>query len=130
MTMHVASEGHIWRLGDSFLVEAFFKTTSRRLEHGHPGERFPLLLALSSAAVPAWQVPRLREELSTVQSELSQLHPRWLVWEFAPPAPRRPWNIGLPNLSQCFVDSGLSLFAMFDLALAYAIEHRQPVKIF
>ena len=125
---YVAAEGHIWKLGDSFLVEAFFATVSGQLERGNPGGRFPTLGRLATRRVA--DAPRLRRELAEVKEEFQRLSPRFLVWSFAGPAPRRPWTLGRDNLALCFVsDDGPDLFLALELAAGYAVKHGQFVEI-
>jgi 2,3-bisphosphoglycerate-dependent phosphoglycerate mutase len=122
-------------IGTSDFLNAFFSTVVTRLEGGHWGTRYPILMnRLYMGEVSALELHALKAELAHVREGLKCFGPEQVVWDFADPTKQPPWGSAISSdirsLSEYFWTSdGKQLFDVLSDAIHDALSETKPLTI-
>ena len=122
-------------IGAPDFLNAFFSTISKNLEPEGWGSRFPsLLIDLYQGKLGNADVPRAQRELLDARSELQDLPPSKVVWDYSNPQIEPPWgkyiSSHISNMSEYFVTStGRNVFDVIYECFEDALIHGDDVSI-
>ncbi len=126
---------HMYTIGTTDFLYAFFSTVCRRLENCKWGSRFPYLMnELYQGVLPAEHLAAGAKELAQIKQALAQFTPEQVIWDIDDRSLTPPWgdNISedITDLSNYFVTSeGKDFLTVFASALDKAQERNAPLKI-
>lgn len=126
---------HMYPIGTSDFLHAFFSTVCGRLENGKWGSRYPYLMnELYQGMLSAEHLEAGAEELAQIKQALARFAPNQVIWNIEDLSLTPPWgdNISgdITDLSNYFVTSeGNNFFTVFSAALSKAQALGAPLKI-
>jgi 2,3-bisphosphoglycerate-dependent phosphoglycerate mutase len=133
VALHTAAQS--FEVGSGSFIYCFFSTVSVNLEPSGWGSRFPVLMKkLYEGNVRPSDLPLLKQELITVQSEFKRFPPSKVVWDFEHRDRRPPWgdniSTSITDLSNYFVTSdGKDLFQVFLQAVTEAERAKSAIQV-
>jgi len=122
-------------IGTVAFFNAFFSTIHANLEPGEWGKKFPIIMQdLYQGEISKNNAEQALQELNQISTELSQLTPDKIVWDFEDPKARPPWgdNISddITDLSNYFVTStGRDLIDTIRQCLELLIRKDGSIKV-
>lgn len=125
----------MYSVGTGDFLNSFFSTVAVKLEGSAWGSRFPIIMReLYSGCLPKDQVKAAQEELDLIQSDLAQLPPSAIVWDFEDLSARPPWgdeiSPDIHHMADYFVTSdGRNLLTALKAAFQTALELDEGVLI-
>jgi len=135
MAVFLSAKSRIFRLGVGKYLWCFFSTVSANLEPNGRGTRFIRTIKdlCDNSIVLYENLEELKEEIDTIESELSNLPIDKVVFDIDNPGILPPWqpDEGVNNLKEYFTKKiiAFNIFTVFNRAITRAKELKSSLEL-